>query len=82
MKSKKSWKITIAAFGIGICLGWAPLAAYAQSQELPACQTAGDKDGDGVLDLVDSDEVDSCTASSTGLEDCLTGAGDGLLDCQ
>lgn len=49
---------------------------------LPPCASDGDKDGDGVADWVDSDETDSCTASFTGVEDCSTGAGDGLPDCQ
>lgn len=59
----------------------APQTARADDP-LPACATDGDMDGDGVLDVDDSDETDSCLASSTGLEDCSTGAGDGLPDCQ
>lgn len=50
--------------------------------DLPVCATNGDKDGDGVSDAVDSSEADSCIATSTGYENCATGAGDGIDDCQ
>lgn len=62
----------------------APRLRHAQADPpaLPACAADGDKDGDGVADADDSDEADSCRASSTGFEDCSTGAGDGLPDCQ
>lgn len=58
-----------------------PLSIMAE-EPLPACATNGDLDSDGVFDIDDSDETDSCLASSTGLEDCSTGAGDGVPDCQ
>jgi hypothetical protein len=64
-----------------------PLIHYgiSRAQEgpsLPTCAVNGDKDGDGVVDWDDSDEADSCLVSSVGLEDCNTGAGDGLPDCE
>jgi hypothetical protein len=49
---------------------------------LPPCATDGDMDGDGVPDDLDSAMTDSCTASASGFEDCDTGAGDGIPDCQ
>ena len=67
---------------LAVVLFCAPQSGLAQSQGLPACAATGDKDGDGVSDEADSDEADSCTASTSGLEDCATGAGDGLPDCE
>ncbi len=67
--------------GITVSLAVLPGIRDAQSEPLPACSLVGDKDLDGIPDVVDSDEVDSCIASSTGYEDCTTGAGDGLPDC-
>ena len=49
--------------------------------EPPPCNTDGDMDADGISDDEDVDETDSCQASSTGVEDCETGAGDGVPDC-
>jgi hypothetical protein len=57
----------------------APQTASAEDP-LPCAATDGDMDGDGVLDEDDSDELDACHLSSSGLEDCSTGAGDGLPD--
>jgi hypothetical protein len=51
------------------------------AQSVPVCAVNGDMDSDGVLDDVDSDETDSCLATSSGHEDCTTGAGDGVADC-
>lgn len=59
-----------------------PAPSTAEEPTLPACAANGDMDADGVADADDSDEADSCLASSTGLEDCSTGAGDGIPDCQ
>ena len=60
----------------------APQTAQAEDPPLPACATDGDMDGDGVPDETDSDETDSCLATSTGLEDCFYGTGDGQPDCR
>jgi hypothetical protein len=57
-----------------------PAIGFADTS-LPACATNGDKDGDGVLDSADQTDTDSCTLTDTGFEDCSTGAGDGLPDC-
>jgi hypothetical protein len=59
-----------------------PSSPRAQSVSLPLCATDGDKDRDGVPDVLDADETDSCLASSSGYEDCTTGVGDGIPDCQ
>jgi hypothetical protein len=72
--------IIAAVVFAGIGLAAIPCASLAQS--LPACSLDGDKDGDGILDADDSDETDSCLESNSGLEDCSTGAGDGVPDCQ
>lgn len=52
-----------------------------QNPTLPVCANDGDYDQDGVADAVDADETDSATATSTGLENTQTGAGDGVADC-
>lgn len=52
------------------------------AQALESCGTTGDQDGDLVPDNVDSSQNDSCTATATGFEDCTTGAGDGIPDCE
>ena len=78
-------RILIAAFlvaGPGLLFTPGMLEAQSQSIALPACASNGDMDGDGVPDAYDSDEKDSCLASWTGYEDCSTGAGDGIPDCQ
>jgi len=69
-------------FAIGGFTLFHPSQSHAENQSLPTCATDGDMDGDGVLDADDSDETDSCLASSTGDEDCTTGAGDGHPDCE
>ena len=68
-------------FVLAFAVGTPVFAAHADDQ-LPACATNGDKDGDGVSDVDDQTETDSCTLTSTGFEDCETGAGDGIPDCQ
>ena len=68
----------VALAGIGLTV----IPQASQAQSLPACALDGDKDGDGIVDEDDSDDADSCLASSSGLEDCMTGAGDGIPDCQ
>lgn len=68
---------------LGLLLAFSPYNDVAAADPvLPACEVDGDMDQDGVADLLDSDETDSCLQSSTGLEDCITGAGDGYPDCQ
>lgn len=62
-------------------LGLSTQTALADDQ-LPVCAANGDKDGDGVPDAQDQTDDDSCTSTHTGFEDCATGAGDGLPDCQ
>jgi len=83
MKKTAIWTLAlVGTLGMGIGL-FAPRQTRAdEPAPLPACATDGDKDGDGIADEVDNDETDSCKASSTGRENCDTGAGDGLPDCQ
>ncbi len=52
-----------------------------ESQNLAACVAGNDWDQDGKLNADDVTPDDSCSATSTGLEDCSTGAGDGIPDC-
>lgn len=78
-------KRILITLGVLMLVGFGGLAMLTNNgwaQSLPACATDGDKDGDGVADAVDSDEYDSCQATSGGYENCTTGAGDGLPDCQ
>jgi len=77
---KKTIALIAAAALLAIGIVIASPAVRAQS--LPACATDGDMDSDGVPDAQDSDETDSCLVSSSGYEDCSTGAGDGIPDCQ
>jgi hypothetical protein len=53
-------------------------------QALESCGTAGDQDGDLVPDLLDSSQTDSCLLdpNNFGFNDCTTGAGDGIPDCE
>ncbi len=53
------------------------LEAYGASGGETPLIPEGDLDGDGVINVFDVTPDDSCTATSTGLEDPLTGAGDG-----
>ena len=54
------------------------------AQALETCGTTGDQDSDGVPDASDSSQTDSCLLDphGFGLNDCATGAGDGLPDCE
>lgn len=68
-----------------LCALWAtPAWSQDSSDTLPACAPGDDYDGDGVPNLEDSDETDSCQLDprGTGLVDCTTGAGDGFPDCR
>ena len=65
--------ITLAAYG-------SPTQGSAQGS-LPACVPGNDWDQDGVANDDDVTADDSCNATSTGIEDCTTGAGDGQPDC-
>lgn len=79
---RKLLTLTLAAL-LGFVLTCALAVKVVQAEEpLPYCAADGDLDGDGIADEIDSDETDSCLASGSGFEDCSTGAGDGIPDCQ
>lgn len=69
--------------GVVALLGLPAGSALAQ-EELPECAAGDDYDADGVPNLDDSDETDSCQLDprDSGLTDCQTGAGDGVPDCR
>lgn len=54
------------------------------AQAIETCGTTGDQDGDLVPDLLDTSQTDSCLSDpyGFGLNDCSTGAGDGIPDCE
>lgn len=74
-------KFIVLCFAMCLCFTGFQVGEV-QADELPACDLSGDMDQDGVLDEDDSDELDSCEDSSTGLEDCESGQGDGEPDCE
>lgn len=76
----KTITLTLAAFAASALIG----GSYASGdgpQAIPACVTGSDWDQDGRSNDTDVTADDSCTASTTGAEDCSTGAGDGIPDC-